>query len=1004
MKRGVAKFNRIYKALNPAQRRAVDIIEGPVMVIAGPGTGKTHVLSARIANILQKTDTDPYSILALTFTDSAAANMRRRVVEMIGKTGYYVNISTIHSFCSDVIKTHPEYFPIDRGSEALSEFERIDMFQSIVESLKLEVLKPINRPLFYLRDAMTAISNLKREGVSPEIYSKIIKSEYAHPSRNLTKVEALRFKKNKRKNQELLKIYKEYEKRLRVALRFDFDDMISLVLSAFKRHELLLREYQEKLHYFLVDEYQDTNSAQNTIVEQLASYWGETANLFVVGDPNQSVFRFQGASIENSLEFIKRFPRAEVIALDTAYRSPQLFYEVAHNVIQNNLLTKVDKGVLRSLHKKLKGKRKSGGEIVLAALPSQTIEVIYIAEEIKKLLGRGVLPEEIAVLYRNNADVPELASALEKLGVAYQIDGGVNILHDEYIRQLLQMLRVISDIGSYAEDEKLFEVMCYEWTGIDSMLAMKAARAAGRAKVSIVDLIQKGHAVFTKYHIGDDVSAVEFYALEKFIQQLIDWGIRDKSRVFTQWFEEVISESGYLDWILSRETKAELLTNLNTLFREVKALTQERHDLKLSDFLQAVDIMQEQRIALFAEDLNVESGSVSLSTVHKAKGREWNYVFIYKCIDGKWGNVRTRELIELPKGLLGSTDVSKKERNEDERRIFYVALTRAKHALYITYPETIVTAARSREVVASMFLEEIGDRYVKHIDVSGFTKQVEKHLVELISPAPSLTIKISETDFFRRIIENFKLSPTALNTYLRDRQDFMQNVLLRVPRAKPDYMAFGTSVHYALEKLYKARMQNSNFKVQNLLNEFEISLKKELLRSKDFKRRLKQGRDVLTLYYKTYVDENVEPLFVEKFFGSGFSKTILGDIPLSGRIDRVDWIDKERGLVRVVDYKTGRPRSIGDIEGRTVASGLSEREQELPESIRGSYKRQLLFYKLLTQLDYNFTPTVVEGVFDFVESNKQTGKLVQRRFEIVDSDMADLRKLIPSPYRRNDDR
>ncbi len=998
------QFQAIYKRLNPQQKKAVDSIEGPVMVVAGPGTGKTQVLAARIANILLKTDTNPRSILALTFTESAAKEMRQRLVRMIGKTGYYVQISTFHAFCSQIIKMHPEYFPIDRGSEPLSDLERYDLFQKIIDDSDLEVLKPLNRPHFYLTDLMFAISNLKREGFLPDDFSKIVKEEEQQlqvEREELNKTQLAKRERNLIKWQELIEVYQKYQQRLRSSLRFDFDDMIALVVEAFEKHELLLREYQENLHYFLVDEYQDTNSAQNKVVDQLASYWGDQANVFVVGDPNQSIYRFQGASVENVLGFVHRYNSAQVITLEIGYRCSQNIYNGAAKLIRHNQLTEAGIELADfSFTEPLKSKFKEVDAINTYQAPSQTLETIFVAEEIKKLQQQQVPLDRVAVLYRHNRDAQEIKETLDKWGLAYEIDGGNDLLENEVIRQLLTFIQVIDDVQTAEEDERLYEVMRYEWLGLDPVLVMKLGRAAGKAKLSIFELIETGFEAFSKYDLGEKVTPLEFEQLTSFLSRLRGWGSLDAVVVFPEWFERVINESGFLDWVLASDLKTELLTYVNSLFREVKALAQSRVGLKLKEFLAAIATMQDHGIRLNVEDLNIKQNAVHLSTVHKAKGLEWDYVFLLHCLDGKWGNNRVRELLPLPSGLLKNTDLSSKEQNEDERRLFYVALTRAKKKFVISSPDTVITDNRTKEVINSMFIEELTDKEgnleVKSnkLESPELITQADDYLARLLSSDPKQAPSHSENDFYQQLIKDFKLSVTALNIYLRDPAEFIDNVLLRVPRAKPEPMAFGSAMHQALEKLFKNILENQHkTPLDEVLKEFEESLTKELMTAANFKRRLSYGKEILTQYYEQVEESKVEPLFIERFFGFGWSKTILDDIHLTGRIDRVDWVDKADKTVKVIDYKTGKAKSKNYIEGKIASAGLSEREQQLPESIRGPYKRQLLFYKLLTDLDETFIPTVTEGEFDFVEPNS-SGKLVKRSFSLKDEDVDDLKQLI----------
>lgn len=997
------QFQHTFRRLNPAQKQAVEAIEGPVMVIAGPGTGKTHVLTTRIANIINKTDTAPHNILALTFTESAATNMRRRLVNLIGSTGYYVRIETFHAFCSQVIQDHPEYFSIQRGSSPLTDLERYGLFEDILADLELEVIKPLNQPFFYLKECMGSISDLKREGYLPVDFKELLEKEAAEldaEKEELTKTELKKRERNLAKQQELLQVYERYQIELRERLRYDFDDMIMLVMEAFEQEELLLREYQEQIHYFLVDEYQDTNAAQNKVVDLLVSYWQEHAeqpNLFVVGDPHQSIYRFQGASMENMLGFLDRYPQALVVTLEQGYRCTQLIYEAAHQLIANNSLTQINDSLAPALNQVLQSPKQDGAKIQVYEAPSQVVELMVVVQRIKNLIASGVDPEEIAILYRNNRDASELQQALEHWGIKYEIDGGGNVLDSEKIRQLITLLQVVHELRLGESADQLFEVLCFDWSRPDCSLALKLARAAGKAKLSVIDLILSGYETFAQHHVGPAVSEAEFEQAQVFVEELLSWGILDAQLTFPEWFELVLDQSGFLDWLLELDSKVEHVGALNALYREIKALAQSQQHLNLEGFLQALQVMYEHNIWLEAEDLNVEADAINLATVHKAKGQEWQYVFLVHCTDGKWGNVRNRELLPLPEGLLQHTQLEKKERNEDERRLFYVALTRASKAVFASYPKNIVSAAQSKDAVATMFLSEI-DTYTEAFTGKESTvveSEPTEFLGKLFRPESPISYKKTDREYFAALVKNFPLSVTALNTYLKDPSEFILNSLLRVPRAKPEHMAFGTAMHAALEFVFKELQQTGQVpEEKRVFGMYQRSLEAELLVSLDFERRLAYGKEVLAAYLAQIDPSTVKPLFMERFFGGGSARTMLGDILLTGRIDRVDWIDQKAKTVRVIDYKTGRSKSENEIKGATKSANLSERELQLPETIRGPYQRQLVFYKLLTELDNTFVPTVTEAMFDFVEPNKQTGNFVTRSFTITDGAVADLKALI----------
>ena len=319
MTKTIKEFDKAYKALNTEQRLAVDTIEGPVMLVAGPGTGKTQTLALRIANIISKTDTPASSILALTYTESGARAMKARLTSMIGGEAYYANISTFHAFCQGVIKDNPDIFTINPASEPLSDLEKLKLIRSLIDNSNLNVLRPPGARYHYASAVLSAIANLKREGIDPEEFDELLMEEEAYlksdDASELKKTEITKRGRNLAKNRELNLLFRSYQSTLKVQGSFDFEDMISTVVDAFKQNEDLLFSCQEKYLYILVDEYQDTNSAQNELMLLLAKYWGTEANVFVTGDPDQSIMRFQGASIENQLSFIKAYPNATVITL-----------------------------------------------------------------------------------------------------------------------------------------------------------------------------------------------------------------------------------------------------------------------------------------------------------------------------------------------------------------------------------------------------------------------------------------------------------------------------------------------------------------------------------------------------------------------------------------------------------------------------------------------------------------------------------------------------------------
>jgi DNA helicase-2/ATP-dependent DNA helicase PcrA len=969
------QFKKAYSELNKEQQVAVDTIDGPVMVIAGPGTGKTRTITLRIANILQKTDTPPNAILALTFTESAAKEMRNRLRKLIGRVAYYVNVSTFHSFCTDIIRQNPEQFRINPSTEPLNELEKVKIIHNIIDNSSFEYLRPVNAPYLYTKAILKAVSDLKREAVNPQELKQILKDKEENLANEpeLTKSELRTEKKNLGKNKELLKIYKQYQKTLKKNSWFDFEDMINLVTEKFQTNQDLLRKYQERYHYFLVDEYQDTNNAQNEVVNQLASFWGEDANVFVVGDPSQSIFRFQGASLENTVSFLKQYSQATIITLKNNYRSNQKILDAAYHLISENKLRIED--FVEKANSHLKAELDLQPEkIKVAELSDSPREVLFIARRIKKLIDNGVSPEEIAVIYRNNKDAQPISRALVKMDINYLTQGGGNTLEYPVVQQIIKILRVIKQIRDKEEDLDLFTILHYNCFNVKNLDILKLSRAASRKKSNIFKLLQTED--LSEFNLENEDKIKDAF------NKLLSWEEKEPTNTFSAFFELVLNESGFLQWILKHPDAPHLLNRINTLFNEIKRMNSADHQLNLEKFLENIDLMETNYLKIPEPTFSSQENAVTLTTAHSAKGLEWEHVFIYKTYDGQWGNKRTWNLISLPSEILSNTDVSKKEQNEDERRLFYVALTRGKKTVTVTYAQRYYRAGQTKEVVPSMFLTEIPDQLkqpVKTIPLKDQAKKQLKNILEL--PPQIITPEEKENNFLKDIIDGYKLSPTALNTYLTCPYKFKLNNLLKVPRAKKPYFAFGTAVHTALEKFNREFKQTNQLpKIEFLLHNFGSALKEEILTTKEFEERLKKGREYLELYYEKYQEKFKPPLFIEKFIGYGPSQVVVKDIPIVGKIDRIDWLDAKAQTVKVTDYKTGKPKSRNQIEGKTKNSD-------------GSYKRQLVFYKLLIENVQTNNMTVKKAGLDFIQPNKR-GYFKQEFFAITAEEVKALKETI----------
>jgi DNA helicase II / ATP-dependent DNA helicase PcrA len=432
-----AGFQAAYQALNLAQRQAVDTIDGPVMVIAGPGTGKTQILTLRIANILRQTDTAPESILALTFTESGVVAMRERLTRYLGARAYEVPIHTFHGFCGEIIRRYPEAFDTLIGSTPAADLDKITMVQSILTDTSLKRLRPTGDPTYYVRAIITVISEMKREYVSPDDLRVIITSQEmllqgieqyhtkgAHKGKERGEYRTLR--EQIEKNLELCFVYRQYETMLRTQRLHDFEDMIIETVRVLANNEDVRLDVQERYQYVLADEHQDVNGSQNRILELLCNYH-ERPNIFVVGDEKQAIYRFQGASLENFLYFEDQFQGTTMISLTENYRSTQPILDLAHRFIA------VEEGPLKDLRIALTSNRGKEAALTTANFQHEAVEDAGLVAAIKNLIGTGVRLTEIAVIVRSNREVERLAHVLASASIPTEASSDANIIDHPFL-------------------------------------------------------------------------------------------------------------------------------------------------------------------------------------------------------------------------------------------------------------------------------------------------------------------------------------------------------------------------------------------------------------------------------------------------------------------------------------------------------------------------------------------------------------------------------------------
>jgi len=987
------------KKLNPEQRAAVEAIDGPLMVLAGPGTGKTQVIAARIAYILQHTDTNPNSILAITFTDAAAKNMRERLVSLIGHAGYYVSVQTFHAFCNDVLIEHTDLFPMHPASQALSDVERFSIIETLLTDMPLDVLKPINAPRHYAKKIIEAISNLKKEGVTTDAFAEIVSRDFAEAPDTKSKQILAKFARDKAKNEELVGIYQAYQAELSTRARYDYDDMIMMVVDGLKSHPFLLQSIQEQYHYFLVDEYQDTNEAQNQLLWQLSSHWEERANVCVVGDPHQAIYRFQGASVENTYSFLAKFPQAKIITLKQAYRCPQPIYDAAHSLISHNTLTAQDSTAVEvfvgeQLQQRLISQHKDSGKPAVSVLttPSDVAEWMLIAESISTLLKDGVAARDIAVLTKTNAQSIRLSEILRSHGIPTQMSAQSNALDNTSVQSILQLLAIIEALRSAGSVDQLLTVLLQPWWQLEPAVLYQLGQRAAAARMPLYQFIKEKPAAELAVRLLETQTA-DIEKVQQVVKQLETLGQLELTLSCPLWLQTVLEQSGVLAWLQEDIERYPDLLAVVSLVEHVGQWAANSQPFKLPELLATIQVLIVHNLSLPATSTTFIDEAVELSTVHGAKGKEWEYVFIPHCTDGVWGNSKRSELLTLPPTVLRYTDISKKEKNEDERRVFYVALTRARQHATCTYPEKYLTQGKQKDQVISMFLSEAGFTPESDVASSERTVRSQHLLAQLLAPPAQMNLTPAVHRLLLSLVDQLKFSATSLNRYLRSPEEFVLKDLLGLRQVPEAHMIYGTAVHAGLEELTKRMIADRGVDMVEVFAILDASLKRGELPQAEHNRRLEHGRRVLETYQKQHIRPDQPILSTERVFGTSRHPIVLDGVQLSGRIDRIDWVDAKAKTARVIDYKLSKAKSVNDLAGKTGLAGLSEREQALQEHLRHPHKRQMLFYKILTDLDPSFQPQVVAGTFEYLNATSDP-IVVQRELPLEHEAVEDLKQLI----------
>ena len=1005
------KFQQALANLNPEQLAAVNKMDGPVLVVAGPGTGKTQILAARIGKILTDTDALPNEILCLTYTDAGAIAMRKRLFDFIGPDAYRVNIYTFHAFCNEVIQENLEYFG-KLNLEPLSDLDSVALFRELVNEFPNDhLLKRFTGETYYDTPKLKNLfSTMKTEGWSEELFISAVKEylddlpnreEYIYKranSKSGIKVGDPKQKDIDKETETMQKLlaavseYKNYASKMSGNNWYDYDDMIVWVLKAFRENDEILRKYQERYQYILVDEFQDTSGSQNELLKFLLNYW-ETPNVFVVGDDDQSIFRFQGANMRNIVDFANEYQKAlKTVVLKHNYRSNQQILDISKALINinNERLTKqlnLDKD-LQASHPRFS---ELAVEPVIREYENPGKEVVDVAMQIKKLVREGTPANDIAVIYRNHSQVEELLQYLDVEKIAVNTKRKINVLDHPFGEKIVTILRYLAmEMDSpYSGDDLLFRIMHYDFFNIPPIDVAKASIAV--AKENFATTSKNQPKISLRSYINDMRAPVQPGLFDnpqnvemKYLINNIDFLLKESVSVtLQQFFQQVISKMGILRYIMHQQDKGTYMQMLTSFFDFLKDESRKKPEITLGDLILTIELMKDNNIRLSLNQTIFSEKGINFLTAHGSKGLEYEHVFFIGCDKKTWDAKGRSKEFRYPDTLTQSKS-NETALKEESRRLFYVALTRSKQCLMISYS---ATDKNGKDQEASQFIGEI----LTHTPLQVTHPQVDEddmigfYATQFIMDDKP-RVELLDTNYINQLLQNYTLSVTHLNNYLDCPLRFYFQCLIRVPSGKSPSATFGQAVHWALNRTFKKLKEwDEEFPpTEEFMKEFRWYMyrNRDSFTKEEFKLRLAYGEKIMPAYYELNVQQWNKVAVTER----AIKNIEIHSVPIKGNLDKIEFEGKN---VTVVDYKTGKLKNA-------LKKFLRPTNEE---PYGGDYWRQAVFYKILIDHDRTNDWQVVSTVFDFVEPVKD-GEYHKEKIFITAEDTETVTEQITTVYQK----
>ncbi|MDD5736808.1 MAG: ATP-dependent DNA helicase [Candidatus Omnitrophica bacterium] len=984
--------------MNEKQKLAAETLDGPVLVLAGPGTGKTELLSVRAANIIKAKKAKPENILILTYTNAAAKAMKERLVKILGPQAYDIETATFHSFANNVVLESDEAAEYIQERVQITDIEQIKLLEYILDNTEgIDKIRPFRAPYAFEREISQRITELKHEGVKPAQFAEMIEKTEPDGSyieeKHIERLKALA---------TVYKLYEEYKAGKNKALfddrgRYDYDDMILFAVEAIRNEPELARALRSQYTYIMVDEFQDTNGAQMDLLFELGG-----ANICCVGDDDQSIFRFQGASVANFRELKKRFPKIKEIPLEKNYRSTKEIISLAGRIINN--LPARERVHAKELAPEADFKKKA---IEYNEFTTETEELLSIARRIKEIAKKEDVPfDEIAVLVRQRDDILKIVDTFLRAGIPYATDGKEDVSGEKRVRQMLDVLYFAHtpDIEVEQKDAYLYRILTADYMRIPMNDVLRFI-ASVRAKK--YEQRKKGEAptisMFSEFIGGHPARS---HPTDKNAPGwlLAGWPLNNllyeaENKPVHAMLMQYIKDAGVMKYILEKYDKNDLLR-----IRDLRALTSfvnmvkesdiARPGLTLKEFIDELETRKAHGMPLQGELVTATQEGVRIYTAHGSKGLEFHTVFIPFCLEKKrWPKRPQGVSIPLPpevyksKEIPTDKDILKQLDYYDETRLFYVASTRAKANL-------IYTASPTESSVPSSYLSGVADSERAAVK----EEAVLKAALEVSDAADPF---VGTEKILKDLVADLSLNPTALNNYINCPRKYLYDDVLMLPSGKKQSLVFGNCTHKALEDTYDKFMKTGKFPDFAF---FKDSFKRELGHEAPeaaIKTACERQVETFKAWFREESRLPVKPLGLEK----RLVVQMEDDLKFSGKYDKTELIRGAEGCVRVVDYKTGEP----DKHVKGINNSISKKIPVASDEFEG-YLRQLIAYKLLFDNDKKESQgrKVKEGVLVFLDPVKESvakhdleaGEFMKKSVELTEDMVAELESAIKDVRRR----